>query len=156
MVESSGSVVTHSMKTMEFLAGVRELVRMQLPVKLRDPQMVDSRGPLVKLFYSDPTIHYEVWVRKRDRVVEVGLHFEGPTESNTRYLDELTGRYPHIIGALGPQVEAERWTGSWTRVHQVVPFDNLDEDTLMVVSGCLAQMMIQLEPVIRKIERYPE
>ena len=155
-MKSRSSVAIQSMKTREFLAGVRELVRMQLPANLRDPHIVDSRAPLVKLYYVDPKIHYEVWVRKRDKFIEVGLHFEGLSESNGRYFDELTSRYPQVIGALGPQVEAERWTGSWTRVHQVVPFDILDEDILMVVSGCLAQMIIRLEPVVRKIDSQPE
>ena len=144
-------MVTVPMKTREFLGGVVELVRMQLPAELRDSQLMSSRGPLVKLHYGDPKVHYEVWVRRQTKTVEVGLHFEGPSEVNARYLEELTGRYPHIIGSLGPEVESERWTDSWTRVHQVFPFSVLDEDLLMVVSGCLAQMMIRLEPAVREI-----
>ena len=107
------------LKTKEFVAETVELVRMLLPPDLRDLQVIGPAGSLVKLHYGDPKVHYEIWVQRRIGAVEVGLHFEGPRESNIRYLEELTGRYSGVIGSLGPNVGPEMWTGSWTRVHQV-------------------------------------
>ena len=124
---------------------------MQLPPDLRDVQVVGPFGALIKFHYGDPKVHYEVWVRRRAATVEVGLHFEGPAEANSRYLDELTGEYSDIVASLGPKVEPEQWTASWTRVHQDFPFSVLDDDLLMVVSGCLSQMVRVLEPVVREI-----
>lgn len=124
---------------------------MQLPPDLRAVQVVGPFGALIKLHYGDPKVHYEVWVRRRAGTVEVGLHFEGPAEANSRYLGELTSNYAHVVGSLGPKVEPEQWTGSWTRVHQVFHFSVLDDDLLMVVSGCLSQMVRVLEPVVREI-----
>ena len=139
------------MKTKEFLAEAVELVRMQLPAELRDVQVVGPVSSLIKLHYGEPKVHYEVWIQRRTGNVEVGLHFEGPVEKNWRYLEELKGGYSHVIASLGPGMETERWTDSWTRVHRVLSFSALDEDLLMEVSGCLAQMVRRLEPVVREI-----
>ena len=144
-------MVPAGLKTKEFLTEAVELVRMQLPPDLREVQVVGPMGSLVKLHYGDPKVHYEVWVRRRDRVLEAGLHFEGRPEENARYLSELTARHARAIASLGPEVAPEEWAGSWTRVHQEFPFTILDEDLLMVVSGRLAQMVRTLEPAVRKI-----
>ena len=140
-----------SLKTKEFLAQVAELARMQLPAALRDVQVVGPVGSLIKLHYGYPKVHFEVWVRRRTGYIEVGLHFEGAPRENALYLEELTSRCSHVIASLGPGVEPEQWAGSWTRVHQEVPFSALDEDLLMVVSGRLSQMIRILEPVVREI-----
>ena len=94
-----------------------------------------------------------MWVRRREGTLEVRLHFEGTSESNARYLGELSGSFAATVASLGAEVAAERWTGSWTRVHQGLPFSDLDEDLLMVVSGRLAQMVRVLEPAVRDISR---
>jgi len=124
---------------------------MQLPPDLKDVQVVGPMGSLIKLHYGDPHVHYEVWVQRRTGVVEVGLHFEGPAEKNSWYLSELTGRYPEAIRSLGPEVEPEEWVRSWTRVHQHLAFDSLDEDLLMVVSGQLNQMVRTLQPAVNEL-----
>ena len=138
-------------KTREFLTEVVELVRMQLPADLKDVQVVGPTGSLIKLHYGDPHLHYEVWVSRRQRVVEVGLHFEGPPEKNSWYLSQLVAGYPEAIESLGPEVVPEEWVRSWTRVHQLVAFDSLDEDLLMVVSGRLNRMVRTLEPAVKEL-----
>jgi hypothetical protein len=139
------------LKTREFLAQVVELLRMQLPAELRDVNVVGPVGALIKVHYGNPKVHYEVWVRRKAGGIEVGLHFEGDAGLNRRYLSELAGRYAPVVASLGPGVEPEEWVRSWTRVHQTIPFSDLDEDTLMVVSGRLSQMVARLEPVVREI-----
>ena len=89
-------------KTKEFLSEATELIRMHLPADLRDPRIVGPVGSLIKLHYGDPKVHYEVWVRRRAGSIEVGLHFEGTPQENSRYLEELTSRYAHAIASLGP------------------------------------------------------
>ena len=139
------------LKTREFLAEVTEIARMQLPSHLRDLHLIGPMASLVKLHYGDPKVHYEVWVRRRIGTVEVGLHFEGPAERNVYYLKQLTEHHGHVIASLGPEVETEQWTESWTRVHQVFPFVKLDEDLLIVVLGRLSHMVRLLEPCVREI-----
>ena len=139
------------LKTKEFLVEVVELLRMQLPAQLRDVNVVGPVGSLIKVHYGNPKVHYEVWVRRKVSSIEVGLHFEDDADLNRHYLSELTGRHVHVVASLGPGVAPEEWVRSWTRVHQTIPFSDLDEDTLMVVSGSLSQMVARLEPVVREI-----
>ncbi|MCE2404357.1 MAG: hypothetical protein J4F43_04270 [Dehalococcoidia bacterium] len=139
------------LKTKEFLVEVVELLRMQLPAWLRDVNVLGPVGSLIKVHYGNPKVHYEVWVRPRHGSIEVGLHFEAESGLNRRYLSELRGRHAQTVASLGPEVQPEEWVRSWTRVHQAIPFSELDEDTLMVVSGRLSQMVARLEPVVREI-----
>ena len=140
-----------TLKTREFLGEAVELVRMQLPPDLRDLEVIGPVGSLVKLHYGDPKLHYEVWVRRRAGAVEVGLHFESTAETNSHYLNGLTDLHDTVVAPLGPEIEAGGWAASWTRVHRSFAFSSLDEDLLMIVSGCLSQMIRLMEPAVRQI-----
>jgi len=138
-------------RTREFLTEVAELLRVQLPQQLRDFQVVGPVFALVKFHYGNPKVHYEVWVQRRVGKIEVGLHFEAAPEENARYLSELKLCYPDVLASLGPEVDPEQWTRSWTRVHHSVPLTTLDEDLLFEVSSWLSRMIRRLEPVVRQI-----
>ncbi|MBM3944807.1 MAG: hypothetical protein FJ317_04855 [SAR202 cluster bacterium] len=137
------------MKTREFLSELVELVRIQLPSGLRDMRVVGPLFTLVKFHYGDPVVHYEVWIQRRAGLVEVGLHFEGTAERNAKYLAAMSRRAKEITKALGPSVELEQWTASWTRVHEHMPLEALDADTLVAVAHRLAGMIRVLEPMVR-------
>ncbi len=142
---------TPGMKTKEFLTEAAELVRAQLPQSLGAPTVSGPVGSLVKLHYGDPKVHYEMWVRKRMGVLETGLHFEGAAEENSRCLEAMRTEFADLVSSLGPEVRAEEWDKSWTRVHRPFAFDSLDEDLLIVVAGSLSQMVRVLEPAVRSI-----
>ena len=67
--------MAESMKSREFLELLPDLVRQQLPPGLEGFQVIGPTGSLVKLHYHRPTVHYEVWLRRRQKHVELGLHF---------------------------------------------------------------------------------
>ena len=46
---------------------------------------------LVKLHYQRPTVHYEVWLRRRQKQVELGLHFEGDRDSTWQQVAVVLG-----------------------------------------------------------------
>ena len=142
---------THGMKTKEFLTEAAELVRAQLPPSLGAPGVSGPVGSLIKIHYGDPKVHYEMWVRKRMGVLETGLHFEGAAEENSRCLEAMRSEYADLVSSLGPEVRAEEWDKSWTRVHRTFEFDSLDEDLLIVVAGSVSQMVRVLEPAVRSI-----
>ncbi len=137
------------MKTRHFLHSLPELLRQQLPPELQDFQVSGPTMNLVKFHYGQRAIHYEVWVQRRAGQVEVGLHFEADDDTNRRYLELIRRHLEHLRAELGPQVEAEQWTPSWTRVHQTLPMDRLTDDLLFEVSIRLAQMIRTLEPLVR-------
>ena len=126
-----------------------DVVRQQLPPELEDFQTVAPTASIVKLHYGAKSVHYEVWVQRRKREVEVGLHFEGDPESNLHNLTRLRQRRTDIHSALGPGVALEEWDKGWTRVHEIVPLEPLTMDFLVEVSFRLSEMMKTLEPLLR-------
>ena len=137
------------MKSREFLEILPEMVRQQLPSELGDFEVVSTMSTLMKIHYGVPTVHYEVWIQRRKKQVEVGLHFEGDRESNSRHLEMLRQRATDIRSALGDAVELEEWDKGWTRAHRTVPLEPLDDDFLVEVSFTLSGMIRTLEPILR-------
>ena len=137
-------------KVKEFLREVAELVRLQVPSQCREFHTVGRLGSLVKFHFDQPQVHYEVWLQRRHKVVEVGLHFEGKPELNARYLRSFTAQFSNIRSALGGHIEAEQWTPSWTRIHQVIPLETLEEDFLWEVATRTSRMIGVLEPTVRE------
>ena len=137
------------MKSREFLEILPEMVRQQLPPEFGDFQVISTMSTLMKIHYGVPTVHYEVWIQRRKKQVEVGLHFEGDRESNSTHLEMLRQRATDIRSALGDAVELEEWDKGWTRAHQTVPLEPLNDDFLVEVSFTLSGMIRTLEPILR-------
>ena len=140
------------MKTGEFLEALLELARQQLPPELSGFQVTGPTMSLVKLHYGRPTVHYEVWIQKRRGEAELGLHFEGDAESNLRHLELLSEQGDAIRSALGPGVDTEPWDKGWTRVHETVPLEPLNDDFLVELSFKLSAMIRTLEPLLRAVK----
>lgn len=140
------------MKTGEFLEALLELARQQLPPELSGFQVTGPTMSLVKLHYGRPTVHYEVWIQKRRGEAELGLHFEGDAESNLRHLELLSEQGDAIRSALGPGVDMEPWDKGWTRVHETVPLEPLNDDFLVELSFKLSAMIRTLEPLLRAVK----
>jgi hypothetical protein len=139
------------MNTREFLWQASELVRLQTPPPYRGFRTLGPTASLIKLHFGNPRIHYEIWLQRRHKLIEVGLHFEDQAPVNKHYLSQLAGHAPAIRDALGPAVEAEQWTDSWTRVHQSVIMTALDEDLLLEVSDTASRMIGVLEHIVGAI-----
>ena len=137
-----------SMKPREFLELLPDLVRQQLPPELDDFEVMGPTGSLVKLHYQRPTVHYEVWLRRRQKQVELGLHFEGDADSNRRSIDLLSKHSKDIRASLGSGVEVAPWDRGWTRVHETLPWEPLGDDFLVEVSLKLSGMIRMLEPLL--------
>ncbi len=139
------------MRVNEFLHLVAETARSQVPTRWRGFH-TRTRFTLIQLYFSKRTIHYEVWVRGKERLIEVGLHFESDRETNAALLDYFrqVPRAFEIKDTLGEGVEAEQWTQSWTRVHQLLPYTHLDTATADEVAKHLAQMVTALQPMLER------
>lgn len=136
------------MRVNEFLKLVAEQTRRELPTTYRKFHAW-SRFTLIQLYYSKRSIHYEVWVRGGNvRALEIGLHCEADAATNRALLERLDARLFEIKDALGDQIEAEQWTNSWTRVHELMPYASLDEATAAACAIKLAKMIGVLQPLI--------
>ena len=138
------------MSARHFLAEVLELLRMQLPLELKEFESVGPWHGLIKVHYGDPSAHYELHIQRRHRQIELGLHFEGAAQDNAFHLENLQARMADIKQQLGAEVEAEQWTRKWTRVHEIIPMAELDEDFLMELTSRLSQYIRVLEPMVEE------
>ena len=90
-----------AMRTKEFLELLPDLLRQQLPEDLANFQVAHHITSLTKFYYNQPSFHYEVWIQKRRKEVELGLHFESDPDSNFGQLDLLREKADQIHGSLG-------------------------------------------------------
>ena len=145
------------MKIQQFLQEIPELLRSQLPAELQGFSTLGPTASLIKFHFGNRRIHYEVWVQRRARLVEavnprveIGLHFEGDRASNLAWLEALQPHLPGLRPLLGPGVAAEHWTETWTRIHEEVPLEALEEDSLLEVTSRLARLIRALQPLVEK------
>jgi len=134
-------------RSADFLARVVEAVRPQLPAEWQGFE-TDGFGHLVKLYYGDPAVHFEVWVQSKTSRVEVGLHLEADQATNDRLMAYFAGRFIEVQAALGPRLELDEWTRAWGRLHEMLPFTILDEALVERVAARLARMITVLQPML--------
>jgi hypothetical protein len=136
------------MRVNEFLELVARETRAQLPAPYRSFHTW-KRYTLIQFFYARRAIHYELWVRGAEvHALEIGLHCEADAATNRALLEQFDLRLFEIKDALGDHIEAEQWTKSWTRVHELMPYKTLDEATARASAARLAQMIQVLEPMV--------
>jgi hypothetical protein len=139
----------------DFLRRLVEATRHRLPPEWQDFHH-RIRFSLAQLYYTDPRIHFEVWVQGKKNRVEIGLHLEADKVTNDRLLSHLASRFIEIQAELGPQIELEQWTRTWGRVHQTVPYTRLDEELVQAVADRLAPMIVLLAPMLEEREHGEE
>jgi hypothetical protein len=139
------------MKVRDFMPLVRDRALALLPEELRDCT-ARVRSVWLQVHYHTPKVHYEVWLTRKTGRIEIGLHFEGSREFSYRWAELMAAHMPEIQGRLGPQVELEEWTPSWTRIHQTLPYDPLTEELAEEVAQRLAATMTVLQPIV-ELER---
>ena len=137
------------MRTRDFLMLVQERLEPLLPPELRSFQ-ARVRFTLLQVYFDHHSLHYEVWPQKKTGRIEIGLHFEGEGETNYRWAAVLAERMPQVQAALGPAMELEEWTPTWTRLHQTLPMETLDEGQASEVARRLAALMQTLEPILNE------
>ncbi|MDO8615618.1 MAG: hypothetical protein Q7T33_07765 [Dehalococcoidia bacterium] len=138
------------MRVADFMALVQDRALGLLPEELRGCT-ARIRFVWLQVHYHSPKVHYEVWLTRKTGRIEIGLHFEGQREFSYRWAELLAPRMPEIQARLGPQVELEEWTASWTRLHQTLPYDPLSEPLADAVAGRLAETITVLQPMVESL-----
>jgi hypothetical protein len=136
------------MRVAEFMQLVDSRTLSALPDELRGGVTSRIRSVWLQVHYHSPKVHYEVWLTRKTSRIEIGLHFEGPREFSYLWADLMSAHAPEIMGRLGPEVEFEEWTPSWTRIHQSIPYDPLSEPLADEVAGRLVEMITVLQPIV--------
>jgi hypothetical protein len=136
------------MRPTDFLRRFAGELRAALPPERR---AFETRfmGSLVKVFYGNSKVHFELWLRSNG-YMEIGLHFEADQDSNARWLRYFSERALDVIGELGPQVEIEQWTKTWGRIHQTIAFSSPNEKLLAIAVERMSAMIRVLQPMLEE------
>jgi hypothetical protein len=137
--------------TRDFLLALPERVRAELPDERRAFQW-QQRFSLLKLWYREPRIHYEVWFHRRIERLEVGLHFEADPATNQRLLEHFDANLVVAKVEISERVEAEPWDRGWSRVYEMLPLEPLDDRYLRRVAARTARLIAVLEPMLEEVE----
>jgi hypothetical protein len=136
------------MRSSDFLDGVVERVRTTLPPEWAGFQ-TRRQAHLVKLWYQEPRLHYEVWPVGGRGLLEAGLHFEADPTMNFHLLQRFD---PHIVwlkATLDGAVDLEQWTSSWGHLYHVFPAPKLDSALQATVASWLARLILVAEPLLQ-------
>lgn len=133
-----------------FSTGFVPRVRTLLPKELRTFQW-QTRTQQLKLWYEQPDVHYEVWLRPRLQVAELGLHFESDLLTNQILLSGFLGKRTKIKKALGPLAKIEAWDKGWARVWETHPLIKLTPALEAHLGLRLSEYIVHLEPLLQDL-----
>jgi len=144
-----------SLRRQEFLAGVVDQLRKELPEDFAGFQ-VKSMSQLVKIYYGNERVHYEVWISSNRDITEVGLHFEDGPVSTAAYLAYFDRYIVELKHELGASLELERWTTAWGHLYEILPLGKLTDFQTVSIAKRLAQLITVLQPLVDAAAVAPE
>src|SRR6266568_7707821 len=136
------------MKWTPFLRALPASLRDDLPTSLRDFRWT-GYSYQAKAWYGNADLHYEIWVRARLRVVELGLHFEADDLTNARLLAAFGARAKDVRRGLGKDARIEEWDKGWARVWEPISLELPDDELRERVTTRFVAYMRTLEPIVR-------
>jgi dihydroorotate dehydrogenase len=139
----------------DFFADVVARLRGKLPAGLAAFRVAGTTN-LLKIYYANERIHYEVWTNGALGLIEIGLHFEDGPLSTAAYLAHFDRHIVELKHELGPQVELERWTMSWGHLFELMPLSRLDTRVVDRTATRLAQLIATLQPLVEAAAVAPE
>ncbi len=136
-----------SLKAREFVFFCEDQILTRLPSDFPAPER-RVMWTTLQLHFGDERVHFELQPQMSRGVVEAGLHFEGPAETNDAWVELLAAHAGDILGELGPAWELEEWTASWRRLHRPFPFVRLTAELAHEVAGEVTSAMVALHPLV--------
>lgn len=134
-----------------FFDDVIRRLRSELPLELRDFE-IRRFSYLVKLYYQNERVHFEVWVDNIRSQIEIGLDFEDGADSTSAYLAFFDRHIVEIKGKTGYELELERWTKTWGHFVEVYPIEPFIPERAQMVAGRMIVIMSVLQPLIEEAD----
>ena len=136
-----------SLKAREFVFFCEDQVLTGWPAGTPEP-VRKVMWTTLQFHWGEQRVHFELQPMMGRRLLEVGLHFEGPEELNEGWAIALGNRASDFIPELGFEWELEDWTKSWRRLHRPYHFEKLTTDLGREIAEELRRVMQVLHPFI--------
>jgi hypothetical protein len=140
-----------TMSRATFFDGIVAILRRELPEPMRGFR-TRRFGHLLKIYFDNERIHYEVWVDTRRHQIELGLHLEDGPASTLAYLELLNRRILEIKHILGHDAELGRWTLSWGHLIETWPLGTLDKDVRAMIGNRTLLYISTLQPMLDEVQ----
>jgi hypothetical protein len=101
----------------------------------------------MKVYFDEPSFHYEAWHHAGAARLEVGLHFEATEAENDAAFEFFRARMVEVKAGL-PRAELEPWDRGWSRLYETLPARRLDDEVLTRTAGCMARYIVALQPLL--------
>lgn len=128
---------------------MRKGLKGRLPAELRKFELMRGHSRLLKIHYGRPELHFEAWHHSGEGKLEVGLHFEGPSELNRQAFDYFRTRMVEVKAALR-RAELEPWDRGWSRLYETLPAPVLDEQVMESAVGLMRDYITTLQPMVER------
>lgn len=132
-----------------FFDDITRYLRVELPEDLRGFR-VRQTSFLMKLYYQNERVHFEVWVDPVRQQIEIGLDFEDGAASTAAYLAFFDQRIVEIKEQTGPTLELERWTKTWGHFVEVYPIEPLTRERALMIGDRMVTFLSVLQPLIEE------
>jgi hypothetical protein len=132
-----------------FFDDVVRHLRAELPPELSQFH-IRTYSYLIKLYYGNERVHFEVWVDSIRSQIEIGLDFEDGADSTAAYLAFFDQRIVEIKERTGPTLELERWTKTWGHFVEVYPIEPFGRETARMIGERMVVFMSTLQPMIEE------
>lgn len=139
----------------DFFAAVVDRLRAKLPPDLAAFHHKTTMN-LLKIYFSNERVHYEVWLNSHQGATEIGLHFEDGPVSTAAYLTFFDRCIVELKDQLGAQIELERWTQSWGHLYEITPLTPLSDRVAERTARRLADLIRLLQPLVAEADVPPE
>lgn len=133
----------------DFFTALRKDLKARLPAGRRDFRTTRGRGRLMKVYFGEPSIHYEAWHHTGAGRLEVGLHFEATASENQAAFEFFRARMVEVKAGL-PRAELEPWDRGWSRLYETLPAARLDDEVLSGTVECMASYIGVLQPLLEQ------
>jgi len=136
-----------ALRRQDFLTAVVDRLRHELPEELAEFH-VKSMGSLIKIYYGNERVHFEVMTSSSRQSMEIGLHFEDGAVSTAAYLAYFDRYIVELKHQLGATIELERWTESWGHIYEIEPIAKLTDFQMNRTAKRLAELIAVLQPLV--------
>lgn len=128
--------------------GIPPLLREQVPASLGAFQW-NAINWQAKAWFGNKALHYEIWVRYRVKIVELGLHFEADALTNARLLGAFRSRAKDVRRELGKDARIEEWDKGWSRIWEPFSLEKLEPEFTARIQRRFVDYVRVLEPIVR-------
>ena len=123
----------HHIRVRQFIQSAYDLLREELPEAFRKHD-VELRTSMLQLRFHDENAVYQLRVRHKARLLEIGTEFRGTRDENVRWRDRLAEGLSELKARIGPLIELEETSKTRTRLFENI---RLDPDQTQPISRSL-------------------